>query len=190
MQAVTAYIPPGTTAIDVGCNIGAFTTFFTHKVGETGHVHSFDIQSWVFGCLEKTLQKNNHVNIVTTHVCGASNKVGEMPMVSNCTGGSFVNATPDLHPVPDWQGERVQSTSPVKPIDDFKIQNVSVIKVDAEGHDVEVVEGALQTIKQNRPVLILESSAENHEATIKLLDGLNYSWDAYPGCNFVWIPNK
>ena len=37
------------------------------------------------------------------------------------------------------------------------------MKIDVEGHELEVLEGALETLKKNRPMLILEATRKQEE---------------------------
>jgi FkbM family methyltransferase len=44
----------------------------------------------------------------------------------------------------------------IKRLDDIKIRNVSLIKLDVSGYELEVLEGGKQTIKANRPVILMK----------------------------------
>lgn len=44
----------------------------------------------------------------------------------------------------------------MKRLDDFGINNVSLIKIDIEGHEIEAIKGGLETIKKSKPVIIVE----------------------------------
>jgi FkbM family methyltransferase len=41
-------------------------------------------------------------------------------------------------------------------LDDLRLTNVSLIKIDVEGYEDQVIEGALETILSQKPVLIVE----------------------------------
>jgi FkbM family methyltransferase len=63
-------------------------------------------------------------------------------------------------------------------IDDLKLENVSFIKIDVEGHELSVLEGALEMLKKNRPSILLEAE-EKHRlravATVReFLEPLGY----------------
>ena len=47
------------------------------------------------------------------------------------------------------------------------IQNVSVIKIDVEGAEFDVVKGAINTIQKNQPILIIEIEQRHHQIDIK-----------------------
>jgi FkbM family methyltransferase len=48
-------------------------------------------------------------------------------------------------------------------LDDLGLRNVAVVKIDVEGHELEVLEGAARTLSRQRPVVIVEAE-ERHRA--------------------------
>lgn len=57
-------------------------------------------------------------------------------------------------------------------LDDLKLSNIKFIKIDVEGHEIEVLQGAINTIKENRPRVFVEIKNENRENADNLI--LNY----------------
>jgi len=51
---------------------------------------------------------------------------------------------------------------PIRPLDSFNITNVGLIKIDVEGMEELVIEGALNTIEKYKPVLIIEIHDISH----------------------------
>ena len=63
-------------------------------------------------------------------------------------------------------------------LDDLSLGRCDLIKVDVEGMECDVLEGARETIARYRPVLFVENNTvERSPATITFLDSLEY--DAY-----------
>jgi FkbM family methyltransferase len=66
----------------------------------------------------------------------------------------------------------------VRTLDSYNLRNVSIIKIDTEGSEVEVLEGAITTIKANMPVLLIESEVRHNHNSLDLirniLEPLNY----------------
>ena len=58
-------------------------------------------------------------------------------------------------------------------LDDIKFSNkVSFIKIDVEGHELNVIDGAKETLKKHKPNLIIE--IEEKHSKIPLLESINY----------------
>jgi FkbM family methyltransferase len=106
----------------------------------------------------------------------------------------------------------------VKPLDFFQLENVGFIKIDVEGHEIEVLRGAQNTIQRNRPTLLIEiENRHRHNATemvindlahleymgyfyrnqklepIKNFDPTTHQNEKHPDCyvrNFIFMPNE
>tara|TARA_R100001530_G_scaffold128583_1_gene98412 strand:+ start:28 stop:594 length:567 start_codon:yes stop_codon:yes gene_type:complete len=60
-------------------------------------------------------------------------------------------------------------------LDDFNIKDVDYIKLDVDGAEWDILQGALKTIYEYRPIFCLEVEREPQERTLKyLVDNLNY----------------
>ena len=54
----------------------------------------------------------------------------------------------------------------MKRLDDIKIKNdIGFIKIDVEGHEKNVIQGGLDTIKKNKPVLLIEIEEKHTKAS-------------------------
>ena len=47
---------------------------------------------------------------------------------------------------------------PIRTVDSLKLRNVDLMMIDTEGYELNVLKGAQQTIKQSRPIIVLEFS--------------------------------
>jgi hypothetical protein len=62
----------------------------------------------------------------------------------------------------------------VKPLDDFALSDVTFIKIDVEGHEVEVLIGASETIKKWRPYVLVEVADRNLQTVDRYFDSITY----------------
>jgi hypothetical protein len=79
-----------------------------------------------------------------------------------------------------WTSVRV----PTRCLDSFNFDTVDLIKIDVEGHEYQVVKGALKTIQRCRPAVVVEISYEgklldhdlsaDHKKTVGLIESLGY----------------
>jgi hypothetical protein len=71
-------------------------------------------------------------------------------------------------------------TIPLKTLDSFNYENIDMIKIDVEGFEEEILAGAMNTIKQNKPVLVIEQQKHEYKddmketPAIKILESWGY----------------
>lgn len=94
-------------------------------------------------------------------------------------------------------GDRVE----LRNLDSFGFERVSVLKIDVEAYEDEVINGAVDTIRRNRPVVVIEimggniyatASAEVRgriEGTQALLEALDYTVAPVFAHDYVAMPN-
>ncbi|OSC40976.1 FkbM family methyltransferase [Mycobacterium decipiens] len=67
----------------------------------------------------------------------------------------------------------------VKRLDDLHLDNVGLVKVDVEGHELAVLRGAADTLVRNRPAIVVEAEERHHPnavaALTEYLTGLGYA---------------
>jgi hypothetical protein len=72
-------------------------------------------------------------------------------------------------------------------IDSLELEHrVSFVKIDAEGHELQVVQGMLRLIERHQPVLVVEGVRAN-----SFLESIGYRGDHLSGSpNYVWRPKR
>ena len=56
----------------------------------------------------------------------------------------------------DLEGQYRTMSIPVRRLDDYSFTGVAFVKIDVEGHELEVIKGAEATIRREKPVMIVE----------------------------------
>lgn len=86
-------------------------------------------------------------------------------------------------------------STPVVPLDNYAFENVDFIKIDCEGYEYPVVQGAEQTLRNNNPVVVIEQKPHPyfadkwaHHAAKEFLESLGYK--AVACINHDWIMKK
>lgn len=65
---------------------------------------------------------------------------------------------------------------PIERLDDRELTDVALLKIDVEGHEPQVLRGAEQTVRRERPVIFAEAeSPAAHERNAEVLRALGYS---------------
>ncbi|MGZ3383085.1 MAG: FkbM family methyltransferase, partial [Isosphaeraceae bacterium] len=149
------YAKVGTTAIDVGANVGLLTMALADGVGNRGCVWAFEPFAENFDRLRQNMSLNGfeHVEVFQCAVSDSDNgawlNVADDPAYHSLAGVQEDRATGDQI--------KVATTT----LDDTwrarKCPFVSVIKIDTEGTEPTVVAGALALITNCKPVLVVET---------------------------------
>lgn len=190
IELLEKYIQPGTTAIDIGAHIGTHTMTMSKCVGEMGKVIAFEPQLKLFAELSENIKLNDLTNVFPfRHAIGNfQNKKIEMnPATELSEGSTSIGSGGDL--------------VTMITLDSINLSNVSLIKIDVEGFENEVLDGAKQTIMKNRPVIIIEimggyswDTCPNHIKekifhTVSKLQGWNYTVTRFATYDYLATPN-
>jgi FkbM family methyltransferase len=165
------FINADSVVYDVGGNIGYHTVAFASMAKE---VHSFEPNDRNYLLLEKNTQAFNNVKLYHT---ACSDAVGEA-FISD-----YDTTTPGNY------GECMMSDigQPCKTvrIDDLDLPAPHVIKIDVEGHELKVFQGASKTIMKHRPVIFYESMhGTGFDIIYDTLKNLGYTIYYFPASNY------
>lgn len=140
----------GDHVIDVGANIGVYTLQAARAVGTTGKVLAIEPSFEFSEYLQKSIIENQLNQIVSVVQAGLSDVKGKGRFVrcadSTNPGASYVTTNSTL-------GEYDIS---LVTLDSLELENVNFIKLDAQGAEIQVLEGAKNTISRFKPILLTE----------------------------------
>jgi FkbM family methyltransferase len=171
---------PGSTAIDVGANIGLFTAEMSAAVGPVGQVIAIEPLP------------NNAVQLRATIAAGVFTNV----RVEECAAGADTrevvlnlaadNAYPSTQEPREGMSSggtlRVRQRTLDEIWQDAGTPRVSFIKIDVEGAEVDVLRGASRLLRTCRPILLLEANTEQHrESLVHELSAYGYHAGREPG---------
>lgn len=162
-------IGPETTVLDVGANIGNHSVFFGKVMGAK-RVLAFEPQPHCYATLCRNLELNG-LNDSLAYNCLVGQKSGRgevMRFNARNLGGTAFAAAKD-------------GAVPMVALDDLiaadEMQGLGFIKIDTEGMQLEVLQGAKKLLKAFKPALWVELLAKDnaYPETAKLLEGLGYA---------------
>jgi len=203
-------IKPGMTVIDVGANVGVYTFSAAIKVGVEGCVLAVEPFSGCVRCLEETCRINQ---LTWVKVCAgaASNQSGKARLA--------LHTASELNEIIDTETATVNSSGTFEEVNCFaldslieqeNISQVDFLKIDAEGHEIKVLEGSKKIIKDFAPIILYENIAGSkgsnlavanfmvqngyqlfrYQPYVQQLIPLN-SFEDLPGkLNIIALPNK
>jgi FkbM family methyltransferase len=142
----------GKDIVDVGANNGNFAVEFSHLAGDDGKVHSFEPQRIIYYQLCTNVFINGLDNVYCHNVAiGNKNDIAFMEE-PNYMSKEAVNFGDVRIKKPSENNVIVK----LKKLDDYDFQDVVFIKIDVQGYESFVIDGALSTIKKHRPYLFVE----------------------------------
>ena len=145
------YIKPGTAVVDAGAYVGTHSLAMARLAGPNGRVYAFEPQKKVFRELVFNIIENQVRNVTPLRFAlGEANRIIEMDK-----------------PVDGLEAvvKVGQGGDPVelRTLDSFHLRDVSFLKIDVEGYEDPVLEGARQTIAANRhPPILIENVGGRH----------------------------
>lgn len=146
-------IQPGNQIIDAGANIGYMSSLFAAKAGKTGTVHSFEPHPRIRKKLEGNVARIKQGGTSATiqiHPFALGDATGTADLVETDffdanQGTAFL--ADDTTTAPAGARHRVE----VKKLDDiFPMEKFDFMKIDVEGHEARLIQGAQKLLREQR----------------------------------------
>ena len=176
--AVLALLRPGSVAIDVGANLGEWTVPLARSVGAAGRVIAIEPAQRSAAALEATLAANalRQAEIVR---CAIGDHDGQtefaVPVVTSVrtdTGRARIGPAAFGYEALHVPLRRLESLAA-----ELSFDRLDLIKIDVEGHERQVLDGAAAILDKYRPALVMETGHEpegERTAIHDRLRGLGY----------------
>lgn len=145
---------PGDVAIDVGANIGVFTVPMAKMVGPEGKVYAFEPGRANFDLLGTNVAQNDLENVVLCNTA-ASDECGTISIKYDEPTVHY----PKVNRAGDDTVERVT-------IDSLALPHLKFVKIDVDGHELEVLHGMRDTITRCRPIIYIENEHEDKASAL------------------------
>ncbi len=170
IEMLAGLIEPGTSALDIGANVGFFTIplgIHVQSQEGAGRVYAFEPVPSNYDRLRDNVALNNLGDTVTIVSSALSSKAGvaQISLREDFEGGAV---TGNAAIVINSDDERfATATTTISRLDDYAAKMIetpiSVIKMDTEGHEDEVFAGGRETITRNRPAILMEVAPEYYD---------------------------
>jgi FkbM family methyltransferase len=135
-------------SLDVGANLGLFTYPMSRY---SAHVHAYEPNPFPLRVLKYVVDDN-----VTVHHMGLSDTSGEIEFVVPETYKGWSSNGASINDKTKDEGAFSFPLSVMR-IDDLDLPEIGFIKIDVEGHEKQVIDGALETLARDRPNILLEN---------------------------------
>ena len=175
------YFGDGVFAVDGGANIGVHTIEWSRHMHGWGRVLAFEAQEVVFYALAGNIAINNCLNArARNSALGASCGELEIPQPNYFSPASFGSLELRQSQTNEFIGQKVSYASedctmvPKVNLDSLQLPRLDLIKIDVEGMELEVLQGAQEVIRRLRPLMIIEAIKADRVALEAFLREMEY----------------
>ena len=154
-------VRPGFVVLDIGANIGSHTLPLAQIVGPSGRVHSFEPTDYAFGKQLRNVSLNPELSkrVNPTQAMLVARSTQENARRSHPAGPStakmrrsairftWADSTPSkARTFSAWTTGSRKSNHPM----------VDFVKMDVDGYEIDVIEGARETLSRFSPIMMME----------------------------------
>jgi FkbM family methyltransferase len=159
LGAIRALVSRGDLVVDVGANIGNHTIYLAVVCGAI--VHAYEPNPKAIRFLRENVSLNHVEGRVKIYADALSDEPG------------FGEISNPQHDILGAGTARVLVTEhgkvPISRLDDFRHENVRLLKIDVEGDEPAVLRGGLETLSRFRPVVVAEA---HDDSALRSIDSL------------------
>jgi FkbM family methyltransferase len=152
--------------VDVGAHVGKYSFYASRQVGDSGMIVAIEPHPGNIAKLKKGIHLNGLLNVVAIQKA-----------CSNYQGQGFLKEY-ELSAKHELVQENIGVKVNVDTLDSIlqilRIRKVSMIKIDVNGCEYEVLQGASKTLEEFKPPLIMEVTLDNKVKIFGYLKNLGY----------------
>ena len=163
VELLQQIIKPGMTVLDIGANIGVHTVPMAKAIGASGQVIAIEPQRIINQMLSGNVAMNGLTNVmVLTVALGKDMGMMTVPLTNYGEKDNFGSVSMAL----EGDGESV----PLLTVDSFNLPRCDFIKVNVEGMEGDVLEGAAKTLTRSKPIIYFDN--DGRDEPLKLINFL------------------
>jgi FkbM family methyltransferase len=150
------FLEPGMTFIDAGANEGIYSIFAARRVGPSGAVWAFEPSERELGRLRRNAASNGFDFNIFSVGLSDSEHDAELVVAENRYAGLNTLGKIPYSGVNVARTERIQLVRLDDVVSKNPLARIDVIKIDIEGGELNMLRGAVETLRRYRPVLLFE----------------------------------
>ena len=157
-------VPQGAITVDVGANCG----LYTRKLARLSRrVYAFEPSHQMADLLRRTSASN-----VSVHEIALSDQTGNAELFIPQDGYQLIHGLASLERAVNGASKAVASINvPTARLDSIVRRDVAFVKIDVEGHELNVLNGAIELLELSQPVFLVEAEDRHREqATQSIFD--------------------
>jgi len=186
----------GVIAVDCGANIGVRTVEWAQGMTGWGQVIAVEAQERIYYALAGNITINNCFNAIAVHAAvGAETGSLRVPVPNYREPASFGSLELRQSANNEFIGQAIDyseqrlATIRMMTIDSLNLGRLDMIKIDVEGMELDVLQGARDALGRFLPIIVVEGIKAPQAEITAVLASYGYEW--FPlGLNFLAIhPN-
>jgi len=154
-------IPEDAVTVDVGANCGLYTRQLARL---SRQVHAFEPSRQMARLLRRTSASN-----VSVHEIALSDHNGDAELFIPQGDSGLVYGLASLEPRTDSPTKLVSTHVPTARLDAIVNQDVAFVKIDVEGHELNVLNGAVELLERSQPVFLVEAEDRHRAEATRLV---------------------
>ena len=162
------YITKDMVVIDGGANVGIHTVKLSKLADK---VYAFEPMQQTYELLRENIKLNGCTNVRLDRRGLSSNRgttTWEWIAGDNKGASGLRDSNNTAHHNKDFTPtEEEQYDVDLTSIDDLNLDKIDFIKLDLEGYERKAIDGCIETIKRNKPILLIESW-KDHYGTVDI----------------------
>lgn len=184
-------LPQDCVFVDVGANHGEFS-ICAASVARDGNVYAYEPMKDNIRKLRKNIDRNGFKNIFVQEYGLSNIDSRDVPIYTReeeFSDGSFHGGLGTIYSI-SGRDKAIETINLHKLDDVFrKDSRIDVIKIDVEGAELTVLQGACKTIERTKPYIIFEANSETSQAAGYAIEDL-LSWFRDRGYRLVRIGSR
>lgn len=179
LQIRRRHFGDGVVGLDCGANLGVHTVEWARALYGWGEVIAIEAQERIYYALAGNIAINNCFNARAIHAAvGAQVGTLDIPVPDYLKPASFGSLELRQTQRSEFIGQTIsqerQQRIRMLSIDSLGLQRLDFIKIDVEGMELEALAGAVATIEQCKPVMLIEFIKTDKSALQAFLQARNY----------------
>lgn len=156
----------GDVFVDVGGHVGKYSFYAATQVGDSGLVIAIEPHPQNIANLKKGIELNGFKNVkIVEKAC--SNRRGKAFLLEY-----ELSAKHEISDKPTKMMVEIDTLDHI--LQSFHIKKVNMVKIDVNGHEYQVIEGARNMLKNHHPAILMEVMLENEQKVLGYLEKFGY----------------
>ena len=167
LQLTDYFVTPNSTIIEVGANIGFESLYYARKYPDC-LIYSYEPGSYAYDTLLRS-KAYNHLDNLRVFKLAVGERSGSMEIAAP-TASSKNKGLGSLNANQDLDDSYVKEQIEIVTLDSHctSDQRVSVLKIDTQGFEWNVLQGATALIGKHRPVILFEHEDHYHKNALQM----------------------